>query len=226
MALSVLAVADEVSPVLYDHLDPRRWTGVDCIVSCGDLAPDYLDFLATRLGVPVFYVRGNHDGAYEEADYDVGQNLHRKIVEFQGVRIAGFEGCKRYNHAFPQYTEREMSRFVLQERLAAFRRGAPDLVVTHAPPAGIHDGTDLCHQGFESFNRLITAWKPAFFIHGHTHAYDRKPTITVDGSTTVINVFPYYRFEVPVPAPESWRARAPRTMAPVVEVTERPHGVS
>ena len=225
MSISVLAVADEVCPALYDHLDPRRWKGVDCIISCGDLAPDYLDFLATKLGVPVFYVRGNHDGAYEESDYDVGQNLHRKIIEFRGVRMAGLEGCRRYNPAFPQYTEREMARFVRRERVAAFRRGAPDLVVTHAPPAGIHDGADVCHQGFESFHRLMKAWKPAFFIHGHTHAYDRKPTTTVVGGTTVVNVFPYYRFEVPARVPESRPARTPRSVSPGVEATERSHGI-
>jgi predicted phosphodiesterase len=226
MSLSVLAVADEVCPVLYDHFDSRRWKGIDCIVSCGDLAPDYLDFLATRLGVPVFYVRGNHDGAYDESDYDVGQNLHRKIIEYRDVRMAGFEGCRRYNHSFPQYTERQMSWFVRRERVAAFRRGAPDLVVSHAPPAGIHDGDDVCHQGFESFNRLIEAWKPTFFIHGHTHAYDRKPTTTVVGGTTVINVFPYHRFEVPVPLSESRQVPAPRHLPSAVDVIDRPHGVS
>jgi predicted phosphodiesterase len=226
MPLSVLAVADEVSPVLYDHLDPRRWKGIDCIVSCGDLAPDYLDFLATRLGVPLFYVRGNHDGSYDESDYGIGQNLHRKIVEYRGVRIAGLEGCRRYSHSSPQYTEREMSRFVRWERVAAFRRGAPNLVVSHAPPAGIQDGEDACHQGFESFNRLIEAWTPAYFIHGHTHAYDRKPKTTVVGNTTVVNVFPYYRFEVPARVPESRQARTPCTVPSGVEATERPRGVS
>lgn len=226
MSLSVLAVADEVCPVLYDHFDARRWRGIDCVVSCGDLPPDYLDFLATKLGVPAFYVRGNHDGAYEDSDYDVGQNLHRRIVEYRGVRIAGFEGCRRYNHASPQYTEPQMNRFVWRSRLAAFRRGAPSLVVTHAPPAGIQDGEDVCHQGFEGFNRLIEAWKPSFFIHGHTHAYDRKPTTTVVGDTTVVNVFPYYRFEVPVRVPESRQVPVPRNVSSGIEVTERRHGVS
>jgi predicted phosphodiesterase len=226
ISLSVLAVADDVSPLLYDHLDPRRWQGIDCIVSCGDLPPDYLDFLGTMLGAPVFYVRGNHDGAYPESDYDVGQDLHGRIVEYRGVRMAGFEGCRRYNHGCPQYTEREMRGFVRRERIAAFRRGAPDLVVSHAPPARIHDGEDLCHRGFESFNRLIEVWKPAFFIHGHTHAYDRKPTVTVVGCTTIINAFPYYRFEVPERVPESRQLQAPRTVPSGVDVTEQPRGAS
>lgn len=226
MSLSILAVADEVCPVLYDHFDAQRWKGIDCIISCGDLSPDYLDYLGTKLGAPVFYVRGNHDGAYEDSDYCVGQDLHGRIVEYRGIRMAGFEGCMRYNHAYPQYTEREMRWFVRRERLAAFRRGAPQLVVTHAPPAGIHDGEDACHQGFQCFNRLIDAWKPTFLLHGHTHAYDRKPTTTVVGNTTVVNVFPYYRFEVPVQVPDARPTRASVRTPTGVEVSERPHGVS
>jgi uncharacterized protein len=226
MSLSVLAVADEVSPVLYDHLNPQRWQGIDCIISCGDLPPDYLDFLGTKLGAPVFYVRGNHDGAYAAADYDVGQNLHARIVEYRGIRMAGFEGCRRYNHGEPQYTEREMRRIVWRERLAAIRRGIPDIVVSHAPPAGIQDGADVCHQGFESFNRLIQVWKPAFFIHGHTHAYDRKPSVTVVGRTTIVNAFPYYRFEMPEHALEARQARDTRTAPSSVDVGEHAHGAS
>jgi predicted phosphodiesterase len=226
MSLSVLAVADEVSPLLYDHLDPPRWHGIDCIVSCGDLPPDYLDFLGTKLGAPVFYVRGNHDGAYPKSDYEVGQDLHGRIVEYRAIRMAGFEGSRRYNHGSPQYTDREMGRFVRRERFAAFRGGAPDLVVTHAPPAGLHDGQDVCHRGFESFNRLIEVWKPAFFIHGHSHAYDRKPRVTVVGRTTIINVFPYHRFEVPLRVPASKQVQAPRRVASGVDVTEQRRGAS
>lgn len=226
MPLSVLAVADEVSPILFDHFDRQRWQGIDCIVSCGDLPPDYLDFLGTRLGAPVFFVRGNHDGAYPKSDYAVGQNLHGRIVEYRAVYMAGFEGCRRYNHGEPQYTEREMRRFVRRERFAAFRHGAPDLMVTHAPPAGIHDGEDECHRGFGCFTRLIDLWKPAFLIHGHAHAYDRKPAITVVGRTTVINAYPYYRFEVPERVPTSVEMLVPRVASVSIDVPERPRGVS
>ena len=207
MSISVLAVADEVSPLLYDHFDIERWRGIDCVVSCGDLPPEYLDFLGTKLGVAVFYVRGNHDGAHPPSDYEVGENLHGRIIEFRGIRIAGFEGCRRYNHGSPQYTEREMRRFVRRERMAAFRRGTPQLVVSHSPPAGIHDGDDRCHRGFDCFTHLIESWKPAFFIHGHTHAYDRKQPVSSVAGTTVINVFPFYHFEIPVPQPQRDRAR-------------------
>ena len=33
----------------------------DLVLSCGDLPFDYLEYLVSRLDVPVFYVPGNHD---------------------------------------------------------------------------------------------------------------------------------------------------------------------
>lgn len=40
--------------------------GIDLIISCGDLDPRYLSFLATFTSAPVFYVHGNHDDKYEK----------------------------------------------------------------------------------------------------------------------------------------------------------------
>src|SRR5712671_74072 len=57
--LKILAVADEIDEFLYgDKLETLR---PDVILSCGDLPFDYLEFLVTRLAVPLLYVPGNHD---------------------------------------------------------------------------------------------------------------------------------------------------------------------
>jgi predicted phosphodiesterase len=223
MPLTVLAVADEVSPVLYDHFDARRWKDVDLVISCGDLSPDYLDFLGTRLSVPVFYVRGNHDGAYPRSEYEVGQDLHGRIVEYRGLKLAGFEGCRRYNHGFCQYTEGEMRRIVRRSRLRTLGRSSPDIVVTHAPPAGYHDGADPCHKGFDCFTRIIETWKPAYLLHGHTHAYDRKQAVTIVNGTTVVNVYPYYVFEAPEPVPVLANSPSPAGEVAVTPIRRQTH---
>ena len=44
----------------------RQYSDVDAVISCGDLPIAYLDFLATILSVPLFYVRGNHDESYDD----------------------------------------------------------------------------------------------------------------------------------------------------------------
>lgn len=189
--VTVLAVADQVSELLYDRFDPERWRGVNLILSCGDLPPEYLDFLATELAVPVVYVRGNHDCAYEPERYDGLENAHGTIVKEAGLRIAGFEGSRRYNRGGCQYTEGEMRRTLWLARLRALRRGAPDVILTHAPPAGIHDAEDPCHHGFEAFNEAVAAWHPKYLIHGHTHAYAGKQLATTLNGTTLVNAFPY-----------------------------------
>jgi Icc-related predicted phosphoesterase len=83
-------------------------------------------------------------------------------------------------------------------RIQSLRSGPPDIVLTHAPAAGCHDGQDLCHRGFESFNTAIHVWRPSFFVHGHVHAYDRSWTVTTIGCTTVLNAYPYRIFEASV----------------------------
>lgn len=197
MSLTVLAIADQVAPLLYDHFSPQRWRDVDLVLSCGDLPPHYLDFLCTNLNVPVLYVRGNHDGNYESTRYDGCENVHGRIVHVKGLRVAGLQGCHLYNGGPYQYTEGQMRRMVAKLRLRALRCGAPDIVLTHAPAAGCHDGQDVCHRGFTSFLEAIRAWQPAYFVHGHTHAYNGIEPVEKIGTTTVLNAFPYSVFQLP-----------------------------
>lgn len=197
--ITILAIADVVSPVLYDHFQPERWRQVDLILSAGDLPPDYLDFLCTSIGVPILYVRGNHDARYEASQFDGCENVHGRIVSFKGLRIAGFEGCRRYNHGPCQYTEAEMCRAVRRIRLNALRHGPPSIILTHAPPAGCHDDTDPCHRGFDCFRKAIDRWKPSLFIHGHVHAYRREAARSILGATEVVNAYPYQLLTIPQP---------------------------
>jgi Icc-related predicted phosphoesterase len=137
-------------------------------------------------------------------------DIDGRIVTVKGVRIAGFEGCFRYNQGECQYTERQMALRVWRSRLRASHCGAPDIVVTHAPPSGCHEGDDVCHRGFQSFRTAIAAWEPAVFVHGHTHAYNGPQREEVVGSTRVINAFPHGMFEVPLPSDVRARERETR----------------
>lgn len=66
-----------------------------------------------------------------------------------------------------------------------------DILVTHSPPHGIHDGDDLAHRGFETFLDLMDWFKPRYLLHGHKHVYGPEPTRTHYAETEVINVYPY-----------------------------------
>ena len=60
-----MVIADEESKYLWDFFDKSKLEGVDLIISCGDLNPNYLSFLTTFAAAPVLYVHGNHDEKYD-----------------------------------------------------------------------------------------------------------------------------------------------------------------
>ena len=42
-----------------------------------------------------------------------------------------------------------------------------DILLTHAPPRGVGDGSDPPHQGFPILNALTRWLRPALLLHGH-----------------------------------------------------------
>jgi len=80
-----------------------------------------------------------------------------------------------------------------------FRHGyGVDIMVTHSPAYGIHDGPDYAHTGFEAFNWLIANFKPRLFLHGHQHR-NYSPLASHDtqiNSTRILNVHPYQILDV------------------------------
>lgn len=169
--MKILAIADEESQYLWDYFEKSKLEGIDLIISCGDLEPTYLSFLATFTSAPVIYVHGNHDEKYKKVSPDGCICIEDDIFVYKGVRILGLGGSMRYRPGDHQYTEREMRKRVhnLKLQLKLFWRGGFDILVTHAPAYGINDGEDLPHMGFKIFNKLIEKYAPKYFLHGHVH---------------------------------------------------------
>lgn len=173
--MRILAIADEESKYLWDYFEKSKLEGIDLIISCGDLDPRYLSFLATFTSAPVLYVHGNHDTKYAQVPPDGCICIEDKIFVYKGVRILGLGGSMRYHGGDHQYTEGEMKRRVAKLWFQLVRRRGFDILVTHAPAYELNDGRDLPHQGFRVFLTLLEKYKPKFFIHGHVHmAYGRK----------------------------------------------------
>lgn len=173
----------------------RHYQDIELVVSCGDLPSVYLEFITSVLNVPLFYVRGNHDESYKDMPPG-GEDLHGRLVEFNGLSFYGLEGCIRYNDSPIQYTEGEMLRMVmaagLRLRLRRMQRGhGVDIWVTHSPPRGIHDAEDFSHRGFVSMLRFLEWYRPRYMLHGHVHTYDRRTvTRTQYLDTCIININP------------------------------------
>ena len=203
--MRVLTVSDEVVDLLHGPAITQVARGVDLVLSCGDLPSDYLEFIVSMLNIPLYFVMGNHGGSGSEKVYPDGcENIDLRTVEFNGLLIAGLEGSMRYNNRPRfQYTEIEMSARVAALSPALVKNRVQhgrylDILVTHAPPYKIHDGTDLPHTGFKVFTWFIDQYKPRYLFHGHKHVYDqREETVTQHGATKVVNTYGYRIIEIP-----------------------------
>jgi uncharacterized protein len=196
--MKILTVSDSIDPALYPVPDRQRFQDVSLILSCGDLAPEYLSFLVNMLSAPLYYVCGNHDIRHGTKPPQGGINLHARLLSFKGLNMLGLEGSMWYNGGPYQYTESEMRRMVRGLRIGIWWQGGIDVVIAHAPPRGVHDDQDLCHQGFETFRWLIHKYKPRYFIHGHIHRFFNEPSerVTTVDETQVINTYGCHILEV------------------------------
>ena len=60
-------------------------------------------------------------------------------------------------------------------------------------PAGIHDKSDPCHQGFECFKWFMDSFSPRYLVHGHIHLYDLQDIrVSKYHDTTVINAYSHF----------------------------------
>ncbi|MBQ9168049.1 MAG: metallophosphoesterase [Oscillospiraceae bacterium] len=167
--MKILAISDEECPALWDYYVPGRLKEYDLILASGDLKADYLSFLVTMARAPVLYVHGNHDTSYDSFPPEGCDCIDDKLVVYNGVRILGLGGCKRYHPGKYQYSERDMRLRIAKLRFHLWRAGGVDIVVTHAPPLGIGDANDPAHQGFEALRDLLDKYHPKYLLHGHVH---------------------------------------------------------
>lgn len=173
--MRILTIADEESPYLWDYFEKSKLEGIDLIISCGDLAPEYLSFLATFTSAPVLYVHGNHDTKYAQVHPDGCICIEDEIFVYQGIRILGLGGSMRYRPGPHQYTEWQMKNRIRKLWFQLLWNHGFDILVTHAPAYQLNDGRDLPHQGFRAFLGLMEKYKPRFFLHGHVHmSYGRQ----------------------------------------------------
>jgi hypothetical protein len=201
----LLAVADEVSPVIHSPGFPDNLSPFDLVLSAGDMPGEVLEFIATKTRVPPLYVVGNHgvellrerSGAAPHRRPGGCVDVHLRYVEVAGVTVLGFEGSARYRDGPFQYSEREFACMVarLTPRLLYERRRrgrAVDVLLTHAPPVGPSAGPDHAHRGVPAFNAFHRRWRPLVHVHGHLHLEGGGPRehVTEDG-VRVVNAFGY-----------------------------------
>jgi len=197
--VKILIVSDEESPALWDYYVPGRLKDYDLIISCGDLKAKYLSFLVTMARCPLLYVHGNHDTDYIKEPPDGCDCIDDQIVVFNGIRILGLGGCRKYHPGKYQYTERQMRARIRRLRWKLWRMKGVDIVVTHAPPEDLGDLNDPAHWGFAALRELLDKYHPQYLLHGHVHMryQDDKPRELHYNGSTIINTTERYVLEIP-----------------------------
>ena len=207
--MKILALSDTIDCLVDSSNIAERFRDIDLVLSCGDLPFDYLEYVVTALNKALYYVYGNHaqhavvgtDGSIKTAPEGC-VNIHRKVVNHRGLLIAGLEGSHRYREGEHQYSQLQMCNFVramaprlLWHKLLYGR--AVDILITHAPPYGIHDGRDLPHRGFRAFLGFMERYGPRYLIHGHAHLYRRDAQRrTIYADTIVLNACGHQVIEI------------------------------
>ena len=186
--LRILAVADlHGKPerlAALEHLTEKRRP--DVVVVAGDAAPRrrlMTTFTGlSRLGPPVYVVRGNSEGRGFDRlvkGFTALIPLTTTPLSCGGVHLAGLGGTLPLPLA---------SRIGWWEgrRLNALRPlPAPGVLVVHPPPYGVLDEVlGGWHAGSRGLARWIVRHPPALVLCGHIH---ERPGVATIGATTVIN---------------------------------------
>ena len=212
--MKILCVSDQIDPQVYSPHIKERFADVDIVLCAGDLPFDYLDFIVSTLNKPLYFVFGNHhieelkyyrkmfDTPFVQTESEYlgcgAIHLGTKVKKEGNFLVAGLGGSMRYNNGLNQFTDFEMYMEIIKliPRLLwnkIFRGRYVDILLTHAPPKGIHDKTDKCHLGFKAYLWFMKAFKPKYLIHGHIHLYDLAETrCTKWHNTLVINAYSHY----------------------------------
>lgn len=197
--LKILTVSDQECAAFWDYYQPGRLKEYDLILSAGDLKSEYLSFLVTMARCPVLYVHGNHDGGYAVRPPEGCDCIDDRIVVYNGLRILGLGGCRKYHSGPHQYTEWEMRARIRRLKWQLWLQGGVDIVVTHAAPEGLGDSEDPAHWGFEALRELIEKYRPQYLIHGHVHmTYDHTiPREMEHKGTKIVNAYERYALDLP-----------------------------
>jgi Icc-related predicted phosphoesterase len=153
----------------------------DVLVHAGDITPsgevdvvhDFASWLAELPHRHKLVIPGNHDHCFDISKGKFNPGCRQVIEErahflldsavtIDGLRFYGSPWCPNLNGW--AFWDRERDRFL----------DAPtdiDVLITHGPPAGIHDGGPLSfHSGSAHLARYVRrCWKLQLHIFGHVH---------------------------------------------------------
>lgn len=158
MKLKILHYSDQKAD-LNQHSNNFDW-----IITTGDL--DYTDMYPITFiknDHPSFGVLGNHDVGINLSEFGI-QDVHKKVVVYNGIKIGGFRGCLKYKESDYMYTEDESNEFANSFPYV-------DILLLHAGPFGLlDDPSDSVHIGSKNMRRYVEQKMPKYVFVGHQYS--------------------------------------------------------
>ncbi len=116
-----------------------------------------------RFKAPVLGVEGNHDMEGILCGHNI-ENLHGKVIEWNGFRIGGISGSIRYKDepGYCMMTSDESE--VLVEKMQPC-----DILLTHDKPCFGYPEAITPHSGLSGIGTYIETNQPKLLLHGHIH---------------------------------------------------------
>jgi hypothetical protein len=210
--LRLLAASDEIDPALEGLSNREALEPVDLVIGCGDLAPDWLGFLADAFRAPMLYVRGNHDrrGPWPSPPGIPAPTFGWEDRLVHGVPILALPWPGREGEQ-ARRDEGAAWRQVLRHAIPRLAwPGADAIIVSHVPPRGAGDTPgDEYHEGFAAYEFVLRRLQPALWLHGHTTRAAQRSWWTGRGTTTLVNATGSVLVELTPPTDSSGEAGGP-----------------
>ncbi|HEY7737898.1 MAG TPA: metallophosphoesterase [Candidatus Limnocylindria bacterium] len=189
--LRLLAVSDEIDPALEVLANRDALEPVDLVVGCGDLAPDWLGFLADAFRAPLTYVRGNHDRRgpwpFPPGIPAPSSGWVDRLVP--GVPILALPWPGRDGEPARRDERAAWGQVLGRVLLRPPNPAVGAIIVSHVPPRGAGDTPgDEYHVGFAAYAFALRRVQPVVWLHGHTTRAAQRDWRTQRGATTLVNV--------------------------------------
>lgn len=127
----------------------------------GDLSGRDLKRVKESVTCPIYGIVGNHNG-YDELIYHGIEDIHNKVINVNGISIAGWRGSIKYKDVdYPSFTDDESKQFAKMLPYA-------DILISHDSPKYFH-GKDFAHSGLFGISEYLKEKRIPLNLHGHHH---------------------------------------------------------
>ena len=171
--INAVTVADCHGSLTQRELKEKISEAPDIVFLLGDNSEDDIEavlefFNSAYPNKEISYIgiTGNHDGKsllHDSFSYRV-TDLHRNLMMYNDVRIAGFGGSIRYK---PDDYYTMFSNEESEQMMSALP--CCDLLITHDKPCFEKPETVTSHSGLTGIGTYIREHSPKIVLHGHLH---------------------------------------------------------